>query len=85
MKNVLLTATLLLSTTSYINAATVASGSGQEFNVIAVPGDGDCAFTAIGKSRFEVVTALKDAVEDNLQRMVALRRREVRYIMLWQR
>lgn len=65
MKNVLLTATLLLSTTSYINAATVVSGSGQEFDVIAVPGDGNCAFTAIGKSRSEVVAALKDAVESN--------------------
>lgn len=65
MKNVLLTATLLLSTTSYINAATVVSDSGKEFDVIAVPGDGNCAFTAIGKSRSEVVAALKDAVESN--------------------
>ena len=65
MKKVLLTATLLLSTTSYINAETVASGSGQEFDVISVPGDGNCAFTAIGKSRDEVVAALQAAVQDN--------------------
>ncbi|MDP3936309.1 MAG: hypothetical protein Q8Q56_04925 [Alphaproteobacteria bacterium] len=65
MKKVLLTATLLLSTTSYINAETVASGSGQEFDVISVSGDGNCAFTAIGKSRDEVVAALQSAVQDN--------------------
>lgn len=65
MKKVLLTATLLLSTTSYINAETVAAGSGQEFDVTSVSGDGNCAFTAIGKSRAEVVAALKDAVDAN--------------------
>jgi hypothetical protein len=65
MKKVLLTATLLLSTTSYINAETVASGSGQEFDVISVPGDGNCAFTAIDRSRDEVVAALQAAVQDN--------------------
>lgn len=67
MKKLLLTATLLLSATSIYAAAepTVIGSGGERFSVTPVAGDGNCAFTAIGKSRTEVVAALKDAVEDN--------------------
>lgn len=68
MKKVLLTATLLLSTTSVMfaeSAPTLFGNNGEQFNVQAVSGDGDCAFTSIGKSRAEVTAALRDAVEAN--------------------
>jgi hypothetical protein len=65
MKKVLLTAALLLSTTYNVKAATVTSDSGQEFDVVSVPGNGNCAFTSIGKSRDEVVAALKASVKEN--------------------
>lgn len=67
MRKLLLTATLLVSATSLMHAASdesiVLSSSGERFNLSPVAGDGDCAFTAIGKSRAEVVEALKAAVE----------------------
>ena len=65
MKKVLLTATLLLSATSYVNAETAVANTGETFDVSPVSGDGSCAFTAIGKSRDEVVSALQAAVQDN--------------------
>ncbi len=65
MKNTLLTATLLLSATSIVNAESVVTNSGDQFDVIAIAGDGDCAFNSIGQNRAEVVAALKSAVEDH--------------------
>jgi hypothetical protein len=68
MKKLLLTTAFVLSATSLnqVNAASeplLIGNHGERFTVTSVPGDGDCAFTAIGKSRAEVVAALKDAVE----------------------
>lgn len=75
MKHLVFTATLLLSATSLIQAAsndiTVTDGNGKKFKVQPVAGDGDCAFTAIGKSRLDVVTALKAAVDDHGHRYEA--------------
>lgn len=68
MKKVLLTATLLLSATSVMvaeNSPIILSTTGEEFSVQAVSGNGDCAFTSLGKTRAEVTSALRDAVEDN--------------------
>lgn len=69
MKKLLITATFLLSATSLTQASavepSVISNNGERFNVTPVSGDGNCAFTAIGKSRAEVVSALRDTVEDN--------------------
>lgn len=69
MKNLVLTATLLLSATSLTQASavepSVIGNNGERFAVTPVVGNGNCAFTAIGKSRAEVVAALRDAVEDN--------------------
>lgn len=65
MKNTLLTATLLLSATSIVNAESVVTNSGEQFEASAIAGDGDCAFNSIGKTREEVVAALKSAVEDH--------------------
>lgn len=65
MKNALLTTTLLLSASSIVNADNVVTDSGEKLAVTPIAGDGDCAFNAIGKSRAEVVDALKAAVEDH--------------------
>lgn len=70
MKRLLLTATFLLSTTSLMHAASselplVSGTDGSRFTVTAVSGDGDCAFNAIGKSRSEVVSALKAAINQH--------------------
>lgn len=70
MKKVLLTATLLLSTTSVMNATnlpTVIGTNNEQFGVQSVSGDGDCAFTAIGKSRFDVTAAFKAEVDANFE------------------
>jgi hypothetical protein len=87
MKKVLLTATLLLSTTSVMNALTlpqvsldelglssldkdsstpiIIGSNGLKFGVQSIPGNGDCAFVSLGKSRAEVTAALRDAVEEH--------------------
>lgn len=68
MKKVLLTATLLLSTTSVMkaeNIPTVLGNNGEKFSVQPISGNGDCAFTSLGKTRVEVAAVLRDAVEDN--------------------
>lgn len=70
MKKILLTATFLLSTTSLMHAANselplVSGTDGSHFTVTTVSADGDCAFNAIGKSRAEVVSALKTAINQH--------------------
>lgn len=63
----LMIVTLLLVSTPLTYAATaqpiVSGHNGERFTIQSVPGDGNCAFSAIGKTRKEVVDALTAMVE----------------------